>query len=50
MYYTQDLVVSFNVASASTTLTMRILPSPSVVHGKKSKKFNRLNFKRCQNH
>jgi hypothetical protein len=41
----QDLIMSTNAASTSTTSIVRISPSPFVVHSEKSKKFNGLNFK-----
>ena len=38
---TQDLVAPTNIASRSTTLVVRIPPLSFVVHGEKSKKFNK---------
>ena len=43
--YTQDMVVSTNVALKSITLVVRIPTSPFVVHGEKSKIFNGLNLR-----
>ena len=43
---TQDLVVSINTFSASTTLVVRILQSSSIVHGEKPEKFNEFKLKR----
>jgi hypothetical protein len=43
---TQDSIVLTNVATISTTLVVRIPPSPFIVLSEKHKKFNGLNFKR----
>jgi len=43
--FTQDLVVSTNIASTSIILAVRIPPSLFVVHGEKPEMFNELNFK-----
>jgi len=43
--FTQDLVVSTNIALISIISAIRIPPSPSVVHSEKPEMFNELNFK-----
>lgn len=46
--FTQDMVVSTNIASTSIILAVRIPPSLFVVHGEKPEMFNELNFKMLQ--
>jgi len=48
MSLTQNLVITTNVASTSTTSIKRILPLPTMMHGEKPEKFNGLNFKRLK--
>jgi hypothetical protein len=46
MTSTQELVITSNVATINTTSVKSIPPPSSMVHGKKPKKPNVLNFKR----
>lgn len=46
MTSTQELVITANVATINTTSVKSIPPPSSMVHGKKPKKPNVLNFKR----
>jgi hypothetical protein len=41
-----ELVIPMNIVSATTILITRISPSSFVVHGKKTKMFNGLDFKK----
>jgi hypothetical protein len=43
-----ELVIPMNIVSATTILITRISPSSFVVHGKKTKMFNGLDFKKWQ--